>query len=265
MSQTAAATRRAAVALIPVLLVAAASCSSAGSGTGSDLTGVTWVLDAASMGSLVASPPAEARVDLTFDAGEASGTSACNSYRGSYEVDGSDLTFGPMAGTQMACDQTLMDLESAYLAALGDVSGFELTDEALTLTGGDATLTYVAEPPPEPLPLTGTAWRLTTIASVDAVSSTVAGTEVTAEFGDEGTVAGSDGCNSYHAEYSVQGSSLTVGQLAGTLMACEEDVERQAREFAQAMEATARYEISGTSLTLLGEAGNGLLVFEGSP
>lgn len=255
--------RHRAVALLAFLLIAAASCSSKDSGTGSDgLTGVTWVLDAASTGALVASPPENARVDLTFDAEEAYGTSGCNSYRGSYTVDGDGLTFGPLAATQMACEQPLMDLESHYLVALGDVSGFEVTaGEALVLTGGDTTLSFTAE---VPLPLVDTTWTVTTIASVNAVSSTIAGTELTAEFGKDATVTGSDGCNSYHAEYSASGSSLTIGQLAGTLMACEQDIDRQAQDFRQAMESAGAYEISGTSLTILDDVGNALLVFDGS-
>lgn len=248
---------------MPLLLVAAAACSSTDTDADPDqLTGVTWVLDAASMSALVDPPPADAVIDLTFQDGDAFGTAACNSYSGSYALDGDGLTFGPLATTQMACEEPLMDLESAYLAALGDVSGYELTDgENLVLTGGGPSLTFTAE---VPLPLVGTTWNLTTIASADALSSTLAGTELTAEFGDDGTVAGTDGCNQYHAEYSVSDGSITIGELAGTLMACEPDVEQQARDFAAAMQGAAAYEIGGTSLTLSDDAGNLLLAFEGS-
>lgn len=247
-----------------VVLAVLPACSNDDAGA-DGLTGVTWVLEAPSTGSLVDASPADARIDLTFDEEQAHGSSACNSYRGSYAVDGDALTFGPLASTQMACEQMLMDLEAAYLAALGDVTGFEVGNGALTLTGGDVTLTFTAEAEEEPLPLTGTTWRVTTIASADAVSSTIAGTELTAEFGDDGTVGGTDGCNRYHAEYSVSDGSITIGAFAGTLMACEPEIEQQAQAFREAMGSAAAYEIAGTSLSILDGSGNLLLGFEGTP
>src|SRR6185503_20244751 len=81
---------------------------------------VEWVLDAASMGSLVDHVPHDARIDLQFQDGETRGKAACNSYGGSYEAtsDG-DVTFGQIASTAMAClDDDLMTLESAYLGTL---------------------------------------------------------------------------------------------------------------------------------------------------
>ena len=254
--------------LLPAVVFAillAACGSDDGGAQGPTLEGTTWVLDDASMGSLVEAVPSEARIDLTLEAGQAQGTSACNTYSGSYTLDGDQLTFGPFAATQMACDQPLMDLEAAYLAALGDVSSYAIDAEGtLVLSGGDMSISYTEEVPPEPLPLTGTEWRLTTIASETAVSSTIAGTEITASFGEDGTVEGSDGCNRYNAGYEVADGTLTFGPLATTKMACEPDVQQQATRFAAALEATAAYEIEGTSLTLLDEAGSPLLVFDGS-
>jgi heat shock protein HslJ len=114
----------------------------------SQLEGVDWVLDAASMGSLVDRVPKNARVDLRFQGGEAHGTAACNGFGGSYEAkDDGSLSFGQMAMTQMACDDPLMALESAYLRALEAVSGFQVTGSGLVLTGGDVALTFVATGP----------------------------------------------------------------------------------------------------------------------
>jgi len=253
--------------LVPVIALSLAltACGSEDGGNAASLEGVIWVLDAASIGELVDPVPVDARVDLSFEDGQAGGTSGCNSYRGGYTVDGDSLTFGPLAATQMACEPPLMDLEAAYLAALADVDGFEVNAGGdLVLTGGEVALTYAAEAPPEPLPLTGTRWVLTTIAAGDVVSSTIAGTEVTAVFAEDGTVAGTDGCNRYVAEYSVSDGSMTIGALAGTKMACEPDVAAQAQDVADAMAATAAYEIDGPSLSLLDEAGGLLLVFEGA-
>jgi heat shock protein HslJ len=124
-----------------VLLLA--SCSSPDPGTDpAGLEGVTWVLDAASAGSLVDHVPSHARVDLRFQDGEVSGKSGCNSYGGSYEAGDGSLSFGQMSMTQMGCDDALMALESAYLDALGATTGFQISNSGLVLTGGQVALTF---------------------------------------------------------------------------------------------------------------------------
>jgi hypothetical protein len=92
--------------------------------------------------------------------------------------------------TAMACKQPLMDLESAYIAALGDVTGYQVTGDqtGLVLTGGTAALTFTPQPAEAALSLEQTDWTLTTIATPasQAVSSTIAGTKVTALFDGDG-------------------------------------------------------------------------------
>lgn len=231
------------------------------------MTGVTWVLDQASMMTLVDKVPADARIDIAFDGTQVHGRSACNSYAGGYEADSDNgtLTISQLAGTQMACGD-LMELESAYLAALGDVTGYQVTGNqtGLVLTGGTAALTFVPEAPMQPLPLEATAWTLTTIATPDsqAVSSTIAGTKVTALF-DMGSVSGSGGCNSYHGAYEASGSSLTFGPVASTKMMCEQDVSTQEQQYFTALDATASFAIDGDQLTLSDDRGQMLLQFSG--
>jgi heat shock protein HslJ len=120
-----------------------AGCSSPDPGTDpARLEGVTWILDAASAGSLVDHVPKGARVDLQFQEGQASGKSGCNTYGGSYEAGDGTLSFGQMQMTLIACDQQIMALESAYLDALGATTGFQITNSGLVLTGGQVALTF---------------------------------------------------------------------------------------------------------------------------
>lgn len=264
--------RRVGVAIASCALLMSFACSSnssssGGSSPGGDLTGVAWVLDDASMMTLVDSVPNDARIDIAFDGTQVHGRSACNTYGGSYEANSDEgtLTISQLAGTQMACGN-LMDLESAYLAALGDVTGYQVTGDqtGLLLTGGTAALTFVPEAPMQPLPLEGTAWTLTTIATPDtqAVSSTIAGTKVTALF-DTGSVSGSGGCNGYNGAYESDGSSLTFGGMASTQRLCEQDVSDQEQVYFAALDATASYAIEGDQLTLSDAGGQMLLQFSG--
>jgi heat shock protein HslJ len=180
--------------LLPFVLVACADDGGGSTDGGSTdpaaIEGIEWSLDRGSIASLISDAPQDAVVTIEFEDREVGGRAACNSYGGAYQArnDGS-IAFEAFSVTEMACDEPLMALESAYLAALGQVTGFNVEGD-LTLAGGDVTLRFNAVPAPEPLPLVGTAWTLTTIASGDTVSSTIAGTDTTAELTVEGSIAG---------------------------------------------------------------------------
>jgi heat shock protein HslJ/uncharacterized lipoprotein YbaY len=87
--------------------------------------------------------PEGAEVTLAFDAatGAVFGTSACNRYRGGFTLTGEGLTFGPAAGTMMACPDDLMAVERAFLATLESIERFDLAENGtLELISGDEAL-----------------------------------------------------------------------------------------------------------------------------
>jgi len=81
--------------------------------------------------------PDDAEVTLSFAAGRISGKSACNRYSADItEADNpGDILIGPTMGTRMACADHLMDTESLYLKALGQVSSFSFHSGKLALNG----------------------------------------------------------------------------------------------------------------------------------
>jgi len=260
------------VVLLALALLAMPACADEGGGGSDgastdpdDLVGVTWRLDAPTLAALAPDAPDTAAVTLTFADGQVGGTSGCNQYFGSYEAgDDGSLKIGQLGGTEMACQEPVMALEAAYLAALGAVDGFSVDDASLTL-GGEVRLTFSEEVPPEPLPLGGTTWDLDSIYSGDTVSSVVAGSQVTMALADDGSVSGSAGCNTYSGTYSLDGDALSFGPLASTKMVCAEDVMAQEAAFIDAMSRVSSSEIEGTGLTLLDASGAPLLGFVGVP
>lgn len=58
--------------------------------------------------------------------GKVTGSGGCNRISGRAEVQGERITFGPMISTKMACPPAIMDQESKFLAALGDVQRFKV-------------------------------------------------------------------------------------------------------------------------------------------
>jgi putative lipoprotein len=84
----------------------------------------------------------------------------------------------------------------------------------------------------------------------------VSGTELTATFGDDGTVRGSTGCNELRGPYKIDGERIALGPFASSRRACllpEAGTQEQA--FLTALAASARFEIVGDRLTL--RDGNG--------
>jgi heat shock protein HslJ len=261
---------RASLGILTLLPLVLAVCADNGDATVHDpasITGIEWKLDQPSMATLVDGPSSDATVSLTLMEGQAQGKAACNTYSGGYRVgsDGS-LSFDAFAVTMMACDQPLMELESAYLDALSRVTNFSAL-YGMKLRGDGVVLTFwPGDSPPESLPLVGTPWKLTTIAQGGAVSSVVADTQVTLALHQaDSTVAGSAGCNNYSGTYTEgEGGALSFSALATTRMMCAEDVMAQETAFLTAMEQVASYQIEGTQLRLLDDGGAMLLGVDGA-
>jgi len=108
----------------------------------------------------------------------------------------------------------------------------------------------------------GKNWLLTTYNNGQgALVSPIAGTQITALFGADGKVTGTDSCNTYTASYTVSGKSLTVGAPVQTGMACPEDVTLQAQSYIAALQLSQSYEVSGNQLNIFGSGSQKLLQY----
>ena len=80
-------------------------------------------------------------LDITAD--KISGSAGVNRYFGTYTINGKDITVSGMGSTRMMGPQDLMEKESKYLSALGNVTGFEFKDNnTLVLKAGADSLTF---------------------------------------------------------------------------------------------------------------------------
>lgn len=82
--------------------------------------------------------PATSEVTLDFAAQAVSGMSGCNRYSGPYSGTGSNITFGPLALTRMACQPAKMDIELGFTRALGAATRYELADGMLRFYVADS-------------------------------------------------------------------------------------------------------------------------------
>ncbi len=236
------------------------------------LEGTRWALDSylAAEGEMAAVLPG-VEIMAQFQEGQVVGSAGCNSYFGSYEVDGDSLTIGALGATEMYCGpEEVMDQEGAYLAALGSASSYSITGDRLQISGpqGHTVLTFSVL---EPAPLVGTPWKLASFYDgTGSAVSVLAGTGITAFFGQDGSLGGSAGCNNYTSTYTVAGSQMSVGPVASTMMMCSEPegIMEQESTFLEALGLVASYQIESSALHLANAQGQIVLsytILEPSP
>lgn len=228
------------------------------------LTGSSWILTALNGQPSLSEAPITA--DFSPD-GRLSGTSGCNSYSTTYEIDGSVIAPGLTAGTMMACANPIMQQEIAYLTALNTVDTFEIQGDRLLLkdSGGETVLEFVRQHPVE---LTGTLWRLTGYNNgKQAEVGVIAGTELTADFSIGGRVSGSSGCNTYSAAVQVDGQTIRIGPAVATRMFCAnpEGIMAQEQQYLTALQSAAVYLIELNRLELRTASGELAATFERIP
>jgi heat shock protein HslJ len=116
-----------------------------------------------------------------------------------------------------------------------------------TLLAGCTAMTAAPEPPP----LDGTSWVLSSLPG-----RTLVGRQPATLSFERGRVQGSDGCNRYSAPYTVKGSALEVSPRGvSTQMACPPEQMKQAEAFTAALSMARSYRVSGGELQLLAADG----------
>lgn len=130
--------------LVGMLLIAAlGGCITSREGT-MDLPGTAWVLV-----DLDGEAPIEDAVPtLAFgEDGTVSGNASCNQYTGPVTIDGSELTFGPLAMTRMMCtDPAVAEQETVFALALESVESYTVDAEGRLVLEGEAPLTFEVAP-----------------------------------------------------------------------------------------------------------------------
>jgi heat shock protein HslJ len=193
---------------------------------------------------------------VSFDDGPISVSGGCNGMGGDVTFAGAAMTVGPMISTMMACEQPLMDQDSAVQAFLTAGTTVSVDGDTLTLTGtfdgADASITLLDREVADPdRPLAGTAWTVTGVISSDAISSGWGSAVATLTIVD-GTAQVNAGCNTGFATVTIDEAAGTIsfGPLALTKKLCDDDAMRLEQSVATVLTGTATYSIEAGSLTL---------------
>lgn len=230
--------------------------------------GITWQLAALAVEGEMVAVPEGIVVTLTLADGAASGNGGCNEYRGSYTLDGSELTLGDVASTKMLCEGSAGEVESAYFANLASVSSWSSNGGQLTLgdADGNAVLTFepAAGAPAQPAAIEGPTWVLQEQAVDGALAALPEGVLVTLALqGDR--AGGSGGCNSYFTTYELDGNSISFSEIGSTLMYCEGPGSDVETVYFTNLALVASWASDGATLTFSDASGNAILAYEAAP
>ena len=130
------------IALLALLALAACAITSREATT--ELPGTSWTLVELDGAEAVGETPPS----IAFtDEGGVTGSTGCNTFNGEVTIDGSELSFGPLATTRMAClDESASAQEQAFLLAMEDVTGYTIDSEGQLVLEGGASLTFEVAP-----------------------------------------------------------------------------------------------------------------------
>lgn len=108
-----------------------------------------------------------------------------------------------------------------------------------------------------PRALLGTAeWNIAEVGSAAVMGSTAP----TIAFLEDNAVAGNASCNRFRGGFKLTGESLTIAQLATTMMGCPDQVMQQEQAIIRQLEATRAFDIRADGALVLKDAQGGTLV-----
>lgn len=110
-------------------------------------------------------------------------------------------------------------------------------------------------------------WQVTALLAGYALASPIAGTELTATFGDDATISGSSGCNTYKAAYTTDKGAIQIVDVAGTKKACPEPtgVMEQEASYLALLPRAASFRVDGPVLELIDVDRQRLVTFARAP
>jgi len=110
----------------------------------------------------------------------------------------------------------------------------------------------------------GVTWKLSSFLSGSTSTTVPAGVTVDARFAD-GKVAGSGGCNRYSGPAPVTGSTIKIGPLVSTQMACAGPASDVESAYLADLAKVTSFTATPTALTMFDATGAQILVFAAGP
>lgn len=193
--------------------------------------------------------------DLHFEAGGVDGASACNFFGGAFET-GPDqaLVIKVDRMTRRGCSGDALELERAYLDALGSVRSYRFEDaereKLVFLDESGATIAELARK--HGFQLEGTPLKIVSYLFEDGLYSVKPGSKVTIRFAG-GRMEGDTGCSLFSGHYDIAETTvkITLDMAVPKSEKCAEDLQQQDQAILAALEAAARYDVGRNVIRFL--------------
>lgn len=230
-----------AIAVVGVALVVTGCLPAGDDNANGGLGGTSWTVM-----SVAGTPTiADARPTMAFAVeGTVGGSDGCNQYSGPVRTNGQEITVGQLTSTLIGCALLLGAQAQAFTQALAGATTWRQTETgALELQGHGDVIAEPAIDIPDAsagavVDLVGTGWILEELSG-----STFVDTFPTLNFGGDGSVTGSAGCNTFRGTYAVDGTSLDIGPLGTTKMACADPTMFVESAFLAALEGATTWSV----------------------
>jgi heat shock protein HslJ/uncharacterized lipoprotein YbaY len=172
----------------------------------------------------------------------------------------------PVAGVEQIIASAIEVTATEAISTAGSVAVAEGVTVTAGVTGTEAVTVTEAVSATQPANeaaiaadagVSGVTWEVISLNG----QAPVANTTITAQFGADGALSGSGGCNNYNAQYTIEGSTIKISSPAATMMACPEPVATQETAYFTALSAATTFTVDGGQLTLADASGNALVVY----
>lgn len=116
--------------------------------TDADLLDTVWSLSGLAVNDGITSQVGDEAIFITFSGDQASGSAGCNRFFGPFSLADTALSFGALASTRMACEDSVNAREAEFLSALATVTGYSLNRTSLTLLNAEGAVVaqFTAQP-----------------------------------------------------------------------------------------------------------------------
>ncbi len=240
------------VLLIIAVSVLIAACSGSDGETQMGTLEGLWAIETvADAESRLVRPVEDTSPYLQFADSTIAGNTGCNSFSGSAQI-GADGTFavGDLATTLIGCDPARTSQEANIHRALAEADGWmaDSTTAVLTTSG-----VAVMEMSRSDTSLADSQWFVTSLNNGHGgVQSVAQGSDPTLNFGDDGHVSGTTGCNDFTAAFGTDAGSLTIGPVGMTKKLCgtPSGIMDQEHRMVAALNRADAYSIAGDRLTI---------------
>ena len=179
-----------------------------------------------------------------------SGNSGCNTFIGTYELDGNKITFSQLASTKMMCPDSKIN-ESQIVNIFDKTTSFIISDEQLIVYNADNEIISEFKKAEMTASIVEKYWKLIKLDGQEVKMTDNQEREIFFTLkSQDNRVTGFAGCNSISGEYTLQeGNRIRFSNIATTLKMCP-DVAVSESELLNVFNTADNYTIVDDVLSL---------------